>query len=227
MNSLVQHRIKKFIKKYEARSFDQDDVMLLLIDIRDASKTNSLSRELGDYFAHPHERDRGLTWKILDDEYKVTQESFDDVICGKNNIQPKILCDEIEIIKSVGDSLKLSGIASDVFGKTIYEKSTRDFMLCLVGLLSSFSLKVGGLVHPLKLCLSNRGPFLSIMASIKVVKEDKTISINWNILNTSCRVQEECLKELFPWGNLSYFVARRMDDGELAMCRLETDEKTT
>ena len=225
MNELVKHRIESFIIKYDARLFDQDDVYLLLIDLRDSTKKDSLARELGDFLAHPHERDKGLTWEVLNRTYKDVLNSFEDIFSGKAASRASLLCTELDIIGSVCEGIKSAGIHPGALEKPLNDSRAKDFMLCVVGLLSSCIIKVGDRCFPLSLELGRDGRHLCVFANIKVEKLARTINMAWPILRTSCRVNDACLTEFFPWGQVKYFVARRQGDGSLKICKLETDKK--
>ena len=69
MNTIIRHRIKVFQKKYVDSSFDQDDIYILMIDLRElCSKNEPHIREIGDYLAHP-KREKGLTFTELQKVY--------------------------------------------------------------------------------------------------------------------------------------------------------------
>jgi hypothetical protein len=60
MNEYCKHKVHQFYLSLEKGSFDQDDVALFIVLIRDYSAKGSILRELGDFLAHPDKKDRGI-----------------------------------------------------------------------------------------------------------------------------------------------------------------------
>lgn len=79
MNSYTKHNILKFHQKYLNRKFDQDDVALFIVLARDYMPKNSIFRELGDFLAHPDQKDRGIvlsSFQPVIDFFENNVESF-------------------------------------------------------------------------------------------------------------------------------------------------------
>ncbi|MES2762276.1 MAG: hypothetical protein V4677_08715 [Bacteroidota bacterium] len=60
--------IKRIFNKLEAESFDENDIKILLIDIREFLKEETFLREIADFIAHP-ERNKGLCHQAVDSRY--------------------------------------------------------------------------------------------------------------------------------------------------------------
>ena len=65
MNAYCKHKIHQFYESYRHRTFDQDDVALLIVLARGYSDKGSIIRELGDFLAHPDEKDRGIVLRSV------------------------------------------------------------------------------------------------------------------------------------------------------------------
>jgi hypothetical protein len=61
MKLSIQSSIRRSLCKLLSGSYTSDDVKLLYVDLRDYSEARSITREIGDYIAHPKEKDRGLS----------------------------------------------------------------------------------------------------------------------------------------------------------------------
>jgi hypothetical protein len=228
MNKLVLHRIKLFMKKYSGNIFDQDDVMTLLVDLRDTSAKNSIARELGDFLAHPHLRDQGLSWKLLNKTYNDIQDKFRNIIDGSESLAfLDVLCTEMEIIESISLAVESTGINSGFMKKPTNDQRAKDFILCVVGLLSSCTLKITDNYLPLILGLGRGGSHLVVSANVEVKQDGKNLAVCWPILSTSCRISNEDIVKLHPWGELENFVARRDSNNVMVLRRLETDNEIT
>jgi hypothetical protein len=61
---VIEVKAKKVIQKIEQGFFSEDDIKLLLIDLREYADTKSIFREIAHFIAH-HKRDSGLTFFSL------------------------------------------------------------------------------------------------------------------------------------------------------------------
>ncbi len=68
MNSKATIKLKHRLEKINSGSFDEDDIKLLLIEIRDYLQSESILREVCDFIAHP-KRNRGICHKRIDSRY--------------------------------------------------------------------------------------------------------------------------------------------------------------
>lgn len=82
------------LKRIENDTFDERDIKLLLIEIRDLLKNESFLREVADFIAHP-ERERGLCHVTINSRYakmkfnnEGTQRLLDDGTFAKNSDKP-------------------------------------------------------------------------------------------------------------------------------------------
>ncbi|MGE4268148.1 MAG: hypothetical protein AB7F25_11990 [Deferribacterales bacterium] len=149
MNSYTKHHILKFYKKYESRSFDQDDVALFIVLARDYTPKGSIFRELGDFLGHPDKKDRGIVIdsyseviKLFDQEAEIFFDERHDEI---NMKPPKGLGLTEEIHASLCDVFALVGL-TDVAKDRNY-LPFRDFVFCLIFLLSNFKLEINDKLH--------------------------------------------------------------------------------
>ena len=68
MNSKASIKFQKRLETIEKDSFDEDDIKLLLIEIRDFLQGESILREICDFIAHP-KRNQGICHKRIDSRY--------------------------------------------------------------------------------------------------------------------------------------------------------------
>ncbi|EMQ2877118.1 hypothetical protein V9N52_002402, partial [Vibrio navarrensis] len=61
----VKNSIESFLRKFELREFDQQDVKLFFVDVRDYSEKSSFAREIGDFIAHPDLKTTGQYFSKL------------------------------------------------------------------------------------------------------------------------------------------------------------------
>jgi hypothetical protein len=61
MKPSIQSSIRRAIKVVILGSYTADTIKLLYVDLRDYCDSGSITREIGDYIAHPKEKDRGIS----------------------------------------------------------------------------------------------------------------------------------------------------------------------
>lgn len=61
MKPSIKASVRSKIAKIVAGSYSSDDLKLLYVDVRDYTATGSITREIGDYIAHPKAKDRGIS----------------------------------------------------------------------------------------------------------------------------------------------------------------------
>lgn len=120
----IEQKIKQRITSIEMGSFDEDDVKLLLIEIREKLKGESFLREICDFVAHS-ERNKGICHKKVDVRYaklKLAEENTKKILTSdfieKNKDKPEsFFTDAIlnyvqveKIEKGLFELLILSGI---------------------------------------------------------------------------------------------------------------------
>ena len=150
MNSYTKHQISRFYDKYITRQFDQDDVSLLIVLVRDYTKPGSIFRELGDFLAHPSAKDRGL---VIDSflpivGYFETNNNIDVYQDGDNvKMGPTGLGIHEEIHSSLSDLFALIGI--NYLANNSHSNPFRDLVFCLIFLLSNFKIQLNNKLHDL------------------------------------------------------------------------------
>lgn len=68
MNTKLIGSISRIFQKFESQTFDEYDVKVFLIDIREFLKEESFLREVADFVAHP-ERNKGICHQAADSRY--------------------------------------------------------------------------------------------------------------------------------------------------------------
>jgi hypothetical protein len=72
MNEYAKHKLLQTHQSFVDRRFDQDDVALMIVLVRDYTPEDSIFRELGD-LAHPDDKDRGLVLNTV----RIAEASFE------------------------------------------------------------------------------------------------------------------------------------------------------
>lgn len=141
MNEYCKHKVFQFHKSFKERSFDQDDVALLIVLTRDYTKKGSIFRELGDFLAHPNEKDRGLVLNSV----KSAAASFEKE-CRRYFEDPDFKPPTVkglgkleELIEDILAIFNLAGLSKLSIGRD--DSNFRDFVFCIIFLLSSFKVK--------------------------------------------------------------------------------------
>lgn len=65
MYAARRHRIARALAKIRERAFGEDDIRLLLIELRDSLPARSLLQEVAHFVAHPEKRNRGLSLRDI------------------------------------------------------------------------------------------------------------------------------------------------------------------
>ncbi|RZT98244.1 hypothetical protein EV681_0020 [Advenella incenata] len=148
MNEYVKHSIRKFHKLYQQRVFDQDDVALILVLVRDYTAKGGLLRELGDFLAHPDRKDRGLLIteihriaalhdEFLTEEYRLRRNGLEydyTKLPRFHGITRDQLSNELAAVLSFSDV--------DTRNFDSNSHSFREFVACVILLLEPCQLKV-------------------------------------------------------------------------------------
>ena len=143
MNAYCRHKVHQFYESYQNRSFDQDDVALFTVLTRDYSDQRSIMRELGDFLAHPDEKNRGI---VLESVKQAAAHFEENCLAYFHDqaLEPPVfkgLGTREELRKELKKIFTASGILVDNIG--IEDEQFRDFIFCIIFLLSSFRLKLG------------------------------------------------------------------------------------
>jgi uncharacterized membrane-anchored protein YjiN (DUF445 family) len=94
MNSKASKKLKERLETINGGTFDEDDIKLLLIEIRDYLQGESILREVCDFIAHP-KRNKGICHRRIDSRYakqffakKRTQELINEKVFENNHDKP-------------------------------------------------------------------------------------------------------------------------------------------
>jgi hypothetical protein len=82
MKPSIQIGVRSKIEKISAGSFNSDDVKLIYIDLRDYAGSGSITREIGDYIAHPKAKDRGISHARTSEQFAAFNK-MGDLISGR------------------------------------------------------------------------------------------------------------------------------------------------
>jgi hypothetical protein len=138
----IRQSIDRIIERISSGTFTCDDIKLLYVDLRDFSAKNSITREIGDYIAHPKEKDRGLSHKRASDQYTAFKRMA-DLISGRcpgesDTIEVKPAFDNSDIVNDVIVQLCAQGF-SNCNDLTKYSESLG---LCIITLLQDARIKI-------------------------------------------------------------------------------------
>ncbi|GIB61371.1 hypothetical protein FXF06_17115 [Vibrio cholerae] len=216
MNPYTSHHIHMFFDKYKKRIFDQDDVALFIVLVRDYTPSESIFRELGDFLAHPDQKDRGLVVNSFKPVTSFYESKTEHVMSGgKIPMEPPSGLGVLEDVQlSLGAIFEQSGISNFVNEKD--DLSFREFVFCIIFLLSNFKLKIKNQLVDMKV---NFGNSLNLTISYESSKyESNYISLTVLRLNSvwctcSSGFQEE----------LNGYIVRRFSNGLLGAIPYEVD----
>lgn len=143
MNDYCKYKIKCFYDKYINRTFDQDDVAQFFYHSRDYSNGGSIIREVGDFLAHPKWKDRGIVLNSIKDIMPL----FDKILEGKqldkvdyfNQPTFKGLGSDNELIIDLNHIFESAGVNAKLISRE--DNNYRDFIFCIIFLLSTFKIK--------------------------------------------------------------------------------------
>ena len=220
MNIQTKHSIISILDKIEEGRFDQDDIKILLIDIRELTgKDEDDLKEIAHFVAHP-ERTRGLIFDELRKVYEHIYNTFDDSwACPSDYDVIKTVIKGEKLISQLVDVIKKFNLFRDSAQiKKMIERS-HEISICIIGLLTDARVMVNG--SPSNLCLSVTPPNrISLLANIKVSKNDRALGIMWPIISTVCPVSEEMLSIFPPFGQTEHFIVRRSEHGHMIIMKL-------
>ncbi|MFH0255892.1 hypothetical protein ACGRL8_02235 [Vibrio rumoiensis] len=217
MNKYTHHHIERFYGKFINRSFDQDDTAMFIVLARDYTPKGSIFRELGDFLAHPDEKDRGLVISSFQDVIDFFDENTLKTFDGAD--LPKQRNSGIGVLDEVKDSLcaifALVGIDHEIESRN--ELRFRDFVFCLIFLLGNFRLKMNGQLVQIQVKYGNG---LSLSISYESANYDRHyLSFNLMLL---CGVWPQCIPTDYK-KDLSGYIVRRFSNGYLGAIPYELD----
>lgn len=217
MNKYTHHHIKRFYEKFISRSFDQDDVAMFIVLARDYTPKESIFRELGDFLAHPDEKDRGLVIRgfqnIIDFFDKNTQETFSGAKLPEQKNSGIGTLDEVKA--SLCAVFQLIGIEHEIESRN--ELCFRDFVFCLIFLLGNFRLKMNDQLVKIKIQYGNA---LSVSISYESTSVDRHY-LSFNLMQL-CGVWPQCIPTNYK-KDLSGYIVRRFSNGYLGAIPYELD----
>jgi hypothetical protein len=177
MNEYCKHKILQFHKSFIDRSFDQDDVALLVVLTREYTKKRGVLRELGDFLAHP-KKDRGIVLNSVE-----SAATFFEINCLRCFEDPNFplpvvagLEPKQELLAELLGVFHLAGLPKSMLEPD--DDCFRDFVFCVIFLLSSFKVKYGGRLleltveysHSLTLLVAYESPnFPTHLASLPIL----------------------------------------------------------
>lgn len=218
MNSYTKHQISRFYDKYISRQFDQDDVSLLIVLVRDYMKPGSIFRELGDFLAHPSAKDRGLVIESFLPfvDYFEKYNNIDVYLDGDNvKMGPTGLGMHEEIHSSLSDLFALIDI--NYLAKNRHSNPFRDFVFCLIFLLGNFKIQLNNKLHDLNIEYGHSLSLNVLYANSK--------NLNHRILLPVLflgNVWISC-SDLFYKRKLKDHIVRRFNNGNLAAIASDQD----
>lgn len=216
MNSYTKHHIHKFFDKYLEREFDQDDVALFIVLVRDYTPKPSIFRELGDFLAHPEQKDCGVVINNFKPVTSYFERKTEHVMDGgkipmKRPSGLGVLEDVQQSLGAIFKEVEISGFVNDK-----NDPSFRDFIFCLIFLLSNFRLKIKNQLVDMKVKFGNS---LSLSVSYESSKFERnyiSLTVLWlNAVWVTC-----------PSGfneELKGYIARRFSNGLLGAIPYEAD----
>jgi hypothetical protein len=142
MKQSIKSSLDKRIQRISSGTFSCDDVKLLYIDLRDFSAKGSITREIGDYIAHPKEKDRGISHKRASDQYTAFKR-MGDLLSGRcpgesDVIEVKPAFENDDIVNDIIVELSAQGFSNS---KDLANHSAL-LGLCTITLLQDAKIKI-------------------------------------------------------------------------------------
>lgn len=222
MNEFCKYNIKKFYQLFQSREFDQNDVAFFISLSRDYSQKGSIFRELGDFLAHPKRKDRGLVINSINDymyefdAYLTVETQSNEELCNK---LPNFRGFDFNIYKEILKCLNQIFTLTQLKPLKIDEEDLafREFIFCLIFLLSYFKIKLNGELIKLEVAYSGS---LKLEAKCESNFFSKSFAI----------IPILTIRNLYPDSTpyfhrhlLSNMVARRFEEGFLAAIPIDKD----
>lgn len=218
MNLYSKHTIKKFYEMYLSKTFDQDDVAFFIAINRDYTPKGSIFRELGDFLAHPNLKDRGMVIKTLKPAVDYFEKNTDAMMGGQRptidipfgvGAKHEILEDLFIVFNVVGKKMSNNEVQSQRF---------REFMFCLIFLLSNFRIELNNKICSLEVHFSG-----SLSLTVKYPSDkypNYSIILKLAFLDN---VHTKCLA-YSPFGlEIKSHIVRRIFNGSLAAVPYDFD----
>lgn len=220
MNIQTKYSIINILNKVEDGNFDQDDIKILLIDIRELTGGAEADlREIANFIAHP-KRNRGLVFKELMKVYEHIYNTLDDSWgCYSDFDIVKTLIRGEGLINQLVNTIGKFNLFRDSFQCIKLLERSQEISICIVGLLTDAKIMVNG--DPIKLCLNVIPPqSVSLLCNVSVSKNDKALSISWPIIRTQFPVSKEMVSIFPPFGRTQHFIVKRSESGSMVLMTL-------
>jgi hypothetical protein len=220
MNEYTRHTLVRFHRSFFERTFDQDDVALFIVLARDYTKKGSIFRELGDFLAHPESKDRGIVLESVRNAAEAFERDFRKLRTDRDFKWPAFtgLGTLEDILAELKDVFELAGLTEHQFGKE--SASFRDFVFCIIFLLSACKIKLDGKLYELEVEYSHA-------LSLKLRYENKNHPRHFVVMPVVMllNVWIDCPTILMPTKYvLSTHIARRLVGGMLAAISHKDDD---
>lgn len=209
MNSYTKHYINSFFYKYNSRKFDQDDIALFLILVRDYTPKNSVFRELGDFLCHPDKKDRGLVINSIKPIVDFFENNADLVMSGEDfDVKRPNGIDALEdILSSLNHIFSMCELTLETTNKN--DLRFRDLIFCLIFMLGNFKLEINNQLLDLTVYYGNSLE-LSIAYESSILKRNY-LEISVLFLNAVWITNSSQ-----NWNKLDSYIVRRFSNGILA-----------
>ena len=212
MNEYCKHTIERFYDLFVSRQFDQDDIALLFVVARDYFEKGEVVRELGDLIAHPKLKTKGIVLNNIKGKVIPQFNSFlDKYKRGSVDITKlpaiDVLCSNDLLIKQLSKVFKLANIVPYHISRE--DDNFREFVFCLVFLLSNYKLLLNGDVLEMSAIYSHS---LELRVSVESYKNSRNF-FQIPVLQVH-NVWVDCPTIPMPAEHpLKQHIARRFDDG--------------
>lgn len=177
MNQNLIVRIETMLSSINRDKFNQETISSLLIAIREKLPTDSLSRELADFIAHPHLKDRG---HLYNNVKKVHDSLLSSYIPQTNEVKAKV---SIEMPFHLDDSItEIEAALLSINSKLVLQKTDKrisELQACVLMLLQRSHIKIVGLqgVKSIELIMAvNQKGYLCLMVGLPLPVKNPTLN---------------------------------------------------
>lgn len=212
MNEYSKHKLLQFQQSFIDRRFDQDDVALLIVLVRDYTAKGSIFRELGDFLAHPDDKDRGLVLNSVRIAAASVEKDHDQIFYNADFKPPvfngmgtleELMVDLCAVFKLVDKSVP-------IFSRN--DANFRDFVFCVIFLLSACRIKHERRLFELRVKYSHGLSLYISYESTNYPRHFVTLPVLF--------LANVWIESAIPFGSPKYelkmHIARRFEEGMLA-----------
>ena len=199
MKPSLQSNIHRRISHIAAGTFKCDDVKLLYVEIRDFSDSGSITREIGDYIAHPREKDRGLSHRRATEQY-VAFKRMGDLLSGRSpgesdviHVRPAFTGPEI--VKDLVSQLATNGFAN---AHNVAVHSTA-IDLCVISLLQDAVIRIDSLTK-VQAAVGFEDCLIRLNVTYNIDYKGRNVAVAAALIEGSYRIAEVSLgtKSILP-----------------------------